>query len=166
MDLWYTNGISNEFLTSCQGSLLSGGLEEVRLISESLEQPQSFGKGLACRWGKKHTVCIGSRSRDRTEQKALKYEGAFGKLETGGPLRNKQSRMRPKKRHHCPCPPLRTWLSLIEELVTLSANSPQFQVSPRQGGVYPFRSSSGCWLSSPSCRTKQSFFALRHPVYQ
>lgn len=44
----------------------------------------SFGKGLACRWAKNHTVYIGSRSREKGEQKALEYQPELKKLGMSG----------------------------------------------------------------------------------
>ena len=46
----------------------------------------SFGKGLACRWAKNHTVYIGSRSREKGEQKALEYQPELQKLGMRGTL--------------------------------------------------------------------------------
>ena len=40
----------------------------------------SFGKGLACRWAKNHTIYLGSRSREKAEQKAKEYQMELGKL--------------------------------------------------------------------------------------
>lgn len=40
----------------------------------------SFGKGLACRWAKNHTIYLGSRSREKAEQKAKEYQMELEKL--------------------------------------------------------------------------------------
>ena len=46
----------------------------------------NFGKGLACRWAKNHTIYLGSRSREKAEQKVKEYQAELGKLGMAGHL--------------------------------------------------------------------------------
>lgn len=46
----------------------------------------SFGKGLACRWAKNHTIFVGSRSREKGEQKAREYQAELEKFGVTGNL--------------------------------------------------------------------------------